>query len=711
MAFDPDAFLADFEQETAQTQIEPVAVPEAVAEPPMQPATFSPDEFLKDSPVEKTFAQRLFAESPTLETIAAIGTGLPAQVASGFAGMAGAVLPGEEGQGERFVEATQEFLQYDPQTQESKEQLQAIAEAPGIKQLAWLMDKYTQGADYVAGMIGEESPETGAIVRGTAEIVPDLIGLLTGTKAAQVTAKTASTAAKGIENTVKTISGKPDIRVFDDSGLVTPEAMDVIKNAQQSGIDVDTVAQKEAVSALDERGLVSPDDLDVLVAASKQVDEQPLTALGMMENYNLFKSRGVPVTRANVTQGVDDWRYQQDQIKMDGDVSKMVAEQDRVLAELAREGKEQIGFIADDLPSTNESLFHTVNDIAETYDKAVTDAYKAARASAPGQKNIKLSGFVEMLKRNAGSENATGWIISSIRQELRNKGVSQKGFTAEGKIDVETAEEIRQHLNRLYASSGTTDFGKQVIHQLKEAIDNDVAGVVGEDLFKPARIAKQDFHKLISRGKVNKWEASQKSFIEDILTGKIQQDKIADRLGKLPPEQFDDAKDFFLNRSGDAGISAWNNYKASVLDQAIEKARGALSGAQDGQRIESFNSKAFERVFKPLKISKASKEKGAPTKYEAIFNESERALIDDIIAIGELRRPRKAVALGSGPTGLAVMDLIETLIDRPVGVSTAGMVNPVNSLRKGVKARQDKRREEKFLRPEVVIEEKVMGAN
>ncbi len=64
-----------------------------------------------------------------IEPLSAIVTGAIAEPIAGLAGIAGGLLPGEEGQGERFIEATREALTFKPRTQEGQAGLQAVGEA------------------------------------------------------------------------------------------------------------------------------------------------------------------------------------------------------------------------------------------------------------------------------------------------------------------------------------------------------------------------------------------------------------------------------------------------------------------------------------------------------------------------------------------------------------------------------------------------------
>jgi len=591
--------------------------------------------------VEKRQAEGV--QSPVLEPALTILSAIPAEVAAGGRAIYETMTGSPDVRA--AVEETREAFTYQPRTKAGQESLQKFGE---------FMQPVGEAFEATEEFLGEGTYElTGSpVLAAGAESLPTLALELLGLEGARVTSKNAPKAAKrvarmtddlyaGVDNAVKTILGDPKVRVYDDAGEFTQDAIDALKKKAEEGVDVDL----EISGQLQKTGVVTPEQA---------------------ERFNLFKRRGIDATRANITQATDDWLRQQDLMKESGDVSGLVANQDARLSDLAREGKESIGAIADDVASTNAGLQSVVNDIAETADNAVSEAYRAAREAAPGEMNIKLGGLVEGLRKSAPENTASGGTVKQIKGILQEKGIiPAKGWKAEGKIDVETAESIRQELNKIWgeASDGSRQSAttRRIISDLKDALDEDVAGAVGEDLFFDARQQKRRFHELIERRKGGKFDKYTGNLLEDILYNKVPQEQIVNKIIKTNrPEEFAHLKDFFLNKSGDAGISAWNNLKANIFDEAIEKARGAKT--EGG--VDSFVGSRFEKVFAPLKNTKAGKGKDAPTRYEALFTPEERSLIDDIIEISKARTPVKSVYAGSGPSGFAVNRAVESLIDR-----------------------------------------------
>ena len=143
-----------------------------------------------------------------------------AQVASGFAGLAGSVSPGPEGQGADYVKRTQDYLGYNP---EYKEESKKILGALGYPLEA--LRKYA--ADPAGEYLAEQGfPATGATVKGAIEAAPAALGLLGRGAKASAAPATTTKAAPG-------------------AAAPTPGAGTVITPVKQKGL---TQAQKNAAS-------------------------------------------------------------------------------------------------------------------------------------------------------------------------------------------------------------------------------------------------------------------------------------------------------------------------------------------------------------------------------------------------------------------------------------------------------------------------------
>lgn len=543
------------------------------------------------------------------------------------------------------VDAAREKLTFKPRTEMGQKSLQAVGKViePIGKGLEFLSEK--------GGDVGLEvgGPVTGAIGATLPYFALEMLGVFGGKGAASTaktltkeTAEQAASIASGVNKAVKTIIGDPAIKVFDDAGNISDDALRILQQKADDGIDVNKV---------------------VLEAVKETTDVTPQ----MAERFNLFKRRGIEPTRAQVTQTTDDWRLQQDLIKETGDVSKLVAYQDAKLADLAREGKASIGAVADDAASTNQSLFQAVNDIVETADNAASQAYKAADASVQSKPVVSLDNFSKELHKLTSSNSRSGGLIDDIVGDLESRGILKKGeYKPAGKLSPKTAESIRQELNARYGDtlndfSTSAAVSRQIIKKLKDAIDEDATRDIGIDVFFEARKAKKKMHDLVGLDKSGKFDQYTGSILEDILYNKIPQEQIAKKILSTPrPEEFHNLYRFFTEKSGDQGLAAWNNLKASVMEEAITKAMGAPG--EGG--IPTFKADAFAKTFQPLKSMKAGKGANAPSRFDVMFSAEEKALINDLIQIGNLRRPLTAVPKGSGPSGFSVYRSANALLEK-----------------------------------------------
>lgn len=437
----------------------------------------------------------------------------------------------------------------------------------------------------------------------------------------------------GLNKALTPVTTRGRVQIQNESGQITDQALTKIDEIMSSG--------------------VAPDEINA--AVSKELQISGVLTPEQAKNFNLFAKRNVPPLRANVTQSTDDFRQLQDSVKRSGPVAERVAEQDERLFKIARDGIENIGPTTQNLVETNAGVFKTIDSRVTELDNIVFEAYTKAREVARGQPRVTLDNLSKAISDSRGSENISGGVISAVRGVLRNKGAIRTGsdidinkrgprLTGEDtrKLTITESEEIRQNLNRFYESASPE--GRRIIRELKNALDDDVAAAVGEDIFKDARQAKINMQAVIERGRRNKFDKTKGSFLEDVIDNKIPEEKIIPRLLTGRDDDFTAFKRFLLNDSGPEGIQSFNNLKAQVLRDALDKAVTQGKG-EGGQAI--FSGAGFRNALKGLKETK---------KYNELFNADERELIDDIIEISRLRIPNRSVAQGSGPSGFAIQE-------------------------------------------------------
>lgn len=445
--------------------------------------------------------------------------------------------------------------------------------------------------------------------------------------------------ARNVTNTFRRIVGSPKIQVFDDAGQFTQDAMNRLDEMVKSG-------------------KVSADDAQAIIR--ENLAKEGVLTPEQAQRFNLFQRRGVAPVRADVTQATSDFLEKQSALKRTGPVSAAVAQQDEQIANVVNQSIDSVGAAASNPLETSRAAYGVVDSVASKLDEAVGQAYASAREASRGQPFVKLSNFARAVSDNRGAEQATGGVASFARGLLENKGlvkagnrldINKRGRRATGdalkKLTVNEAEEIRQGLNSIYDS--VTPAGRRMIRELKDAIDDDVAEVIGEDLFADARAAKSLFHTTIEKARRSKFDKSRGSFLEDVLYNKIPEEKIYTRLMTARDDDFLKFKQFMIE-SGPEGDQAWKNIKAQVMRDAFDKATGTMGKGEGGRPI--WNARSFRNAFNGIRNTK---------KYAELFNADERALIDDIVEIGRLRVPPSLVQQGAGPTEVAV-DRLRTKI-------------------------------------------------
>ena len=544
-----------------------------------------------------------------LENLATVGSAIAAEPISGVAGIGTSLVAGPEA-GAEAVEAVQEALTLDPITEQGRTNLVNLSKS--LQPVAEILER----AEQVSGDTGFDiaGPVGGAIGASLPTAALEALGL-TGLVGARRVARNAKETARRIDD----LAFRSEIDIVDDAGVVTNEAIDFVENAikrqELSGAD-------DVVGGLQELGILTPEEL---------------------KRAQVFQRRGVQPLRANLTQSTDDFRDLQDAIKRSGPVAEAVAEQDLSLARVVTEGIENIAPASGDIVQTNSNLFQAVDNVVSSLDRVVDQAYAAARRGAPTARNVRYDNLAGALRKNVGLENASGGIPSALRGELRNKGIltPKSKFDPVGLTDVKTAEEVRQFLNSMFDQQNPR--GNSLIRELKDALDEDVAAAAGGDVFAGARKAKQEVQRIIERGQRNRRDKTKGSFLEDVIFNKISEEKIFSRLMSGRDDDFIKFKRFLLQDAGEQGFQTWQDIKGQALRNALEKATKTQGKVEGGGAV--FNSRLFANEFKSLKESK---------KYNELFNLDERELIDDIIEIGTLRIPPRAVQSGSGPSGFAV---------------------------------------------------------
>lgn len=359
--------------------------------------------------------------------------------------------------------------------------------------------------------------------------------------------------------------------------------------------------------------------------------------------YNEFIEAGVTPTRANVTRSADDFQHQQELIKNDGPMREIVDQQDVELAKGFVGLGESTGGRTFDTYEMGESVRGVVVGRIEEYDQGIIQLYQKARSAAPDAKNIKLGRLGSYVKAHAKDNDATGGVMSSIHGELERRGV-MADWKIQGKISVETAEEVRKHLNSLY--EGANSFGRQQIRKMKDLLDDDVMRVAGDDFFKEARALKSQREVSLRRAKVDQYDINNKSLIKDLLDNKNASENIFKK-GVLSGDydSLANLKNFLHSGTAkhiDAGKQAWADVKGATVQHLMMKATSAAAKNTLDEPV--FSGADLKRALNQITNKKLA----------LIFSPDELSRLGTLSRTAEMRVPIRETGTGHGPSSIAV---------------------------------------------------------
>jgi len=519
---------------------------------------------------------------------------------------------------------------------------------------------------------GQEYVETIGQVAEALPVVPLLAAesaaIRSGIQGARMAAPVMTNRARAqIKNLVS--RERPEVQVFTPEGTLTPDAMRVI-------------SQSEIENQV--KGLLSPEEA---------------------ERYNLFKSRGIEPTRADITRSVDDQRDLMESLKEQGPIVDAVAEQERGIRNIIEKQADQLTGGEGAQPLTRDvlgtQLFESIGDFANKSDTAVNAAYDAARIQGRADGRVVIAGdLAQTVLSNKKSDKYLGGLVSRVEQILEQQGIIRendqgKMVITNKRLTVDEAEEIRKLLNKDYKAATVGPEGGQqraFLTSLKNKLDSDVERAVGSDIFADARKEKEKFERVIGRERRDKRDTAKRELLRNIIENKIPEDQLVTRLLSADKASFKQVKDFLLSENGGPkGQAAFNNLKAFVL-------RDLFNRSLNTQTIGG------EATFNPARLGKLVgdlKQKGL---YNEMFDAQEQKLISDVIQIGKLRKVDQKVFSGEGPSAFAVNALKNLPMFAALNRLGGGLFEGVGQ------AYQTRRRENRLLNPVSGLEPAVQRA-
>lgn len=442
----------------------------------------------------------------------------------------------------------------------------------------------------------------------------------------------------------------------------------------------------DAINALDDAG-VSPDDFDNLASFElAKLQNQGVLTKEQAERFNFFKNQGLDPTTAQVTRTADDFMAQQELAKRSTDVRTALESQEAALSEAF---DTRIRGAGGTLDSSGSPISDAVLNKAATLDSEIGRLYQEARASLPGDRNIRLGKFHDTLRAKGPSNQASGGIISSIRGYLKDAGLQGGTTTTVGAsgapvrvstatpVGVQQAENLRIELNRLYGNANKE--GRAIIRSLKDAIDEDVLKVAGTDYFEQARAAKTAFESGLRPQLLSKFDTNEASLVRDILDNSIRGDEVFNQVAlsrSWKPSDVKELKSYLTTGSPaqlEAGAAAWSDLRAQTIQWIKNQAfKGPVDSAGNQAMSRAGLESAISRIGRP--------------RLSVILSKEEAGFIDDMLKLAKLREPVRGTAMGRGPSAQAIKALEDKISGYPLigglwnaiktGRQTSAALNP-----------------------------------
>jgi hypothetical protein len=289
---------------------------------------------------------------------------------------------------------------------------------------------------------------------------------------------------------------------------------------------------------------------------------------------------------------------------------------------------------------------------ATVLDQEISDFYDLARDVAPGEQNVRFDSLGRKLKELAPSNRRTGGNIEAIVGDLQSKGVLDDNFKIIGRVDVETAEDVRKLANELFDPQN--GFGNAKLREIKDALDDDVFRAAGDDIFKQARAAKTSFERELTRAKISKFDSRKANIVRDILENKIDPDRMVEQTvfsKKWRATDLKQLKDYIS--TGDAGKAAFDDLRAETLEAIKVK---SFIGPEDAQGFQRISRDRLQKALSTVGDGKMS----------VLFSPKERKFLSDMVTTAKILEPVRGTALGRGPSAQAVRRLEDKLTELPV---------------------------------------------
>jgi hypothetical protein len=408
---------------------------------------------------------------------------------------------------------------------------------------------------------------------------------------------------------------------------------------------------EQAAQEIEGKGVL----VDDFMAATKEV--APGDIEGNAKREAVFQRMGITPTEAERTRDISLFSSQQDAFKRSGPVRDKLDKDQQLLTEKVAGWVTNTGGI----PRTSEqSIIESVQNRSLRMDSDISDMYKSVRDGTSSEKVINLSAAMESLTKNAPLNERSQGTVKALRDQMATMGVAKNnGFSLQGRIDVDAAEELRIFANSLY--DGSTPQAKQVIREFKNGLDDDVMSKLGKDSYKAARKAKADFEKGLTKPSKNKFDKNKTSLVRDILENTLAPEDFFNKTvrgkSKYKADDLADLKRYLTTQGSPdevvSGIQSWNDLRAETMQYIQDTAFG---GPESASGIKNLSRAKVETAFNSI----------GKDKMRVLFDEKERQLLTDLGKIAALKEAPSGIYNGSGPSGEAIKQL-KSVLDNVYG--------------------------------------------
>jgi hypothetical protein len=563
-----------------------------------------------------------------------MATGIVSAPAAGLAGIAGTLLPGEQGQGARWTENVQNALTYQPRTEGGK---------LGASIVNYPFEKLAQGADYLGGGAAEltGSPAVGATVNTAIQAAPSI--LLKGRGGARTKARPGETPRRA----EPTITEPPEV-VRAKEYVARNTALDW--NALS-----DSVRARITNIAKDARAL-------------ERMDPKAIERQAGLESLPV----PVPATRGQLTRDPVQLRNEGNVASTEAGkpVREIHVAQNRALIENLEvlKGKVGKGRAAETAEQLGESVQGAARAKLEAKKKEVSDLYKKAESQGELQGEVSPQTLIEVIESTPDATHF-GWVDSWLKKADVRKSETTDGITVESSrnITLKEFEDLRQAAVARAMNGGTEGYyAGKVIRAIDEATEG-----AGGTAYQAARKARREQAlEFEDQGAVeglvsNKTRTDRSVALEDtwrktVLGGSI------DDLRKVKRSLLTGG----TKQTQIAGRNAWRDIRAETISHIIREATKNVSRFEDGSL--NVTPAAMERAIRSV----------GPAKLNEIFGPETVKQLNKIMEATRTVKTEPPPSFRGSPTFANAIAFLEKTIGRiPGGDFITGAVRGAANLR------------------------------